>query len=159
MNYCVSVLMVLFSANVCAEISSTPTPAIAGNPVTLFSSDDTTSLDWTIYAGDGTPSKVSGNPVQFTPLKPGGYFVVADKGERKLEILSVAVTNSAVDSDLDGVPNELELSLGSNPTDVNSKPIGLTQPMGWLSAETVKIKLNPNKTNNDGILINRGTSH
>jgi hypothetical protein len=147
-------LAYLLTFEVLAEISGSPNPAAVGSPVTLFSSDSTAALKWIVYKGDSTPLELTGNPVTFTPLKPGGYFVSASMDKIILSAFSISATDATADSDSDGVPNELEIALGTDPKDIRSKPIDTPSTLVLLQGDNLKIILDKSKSSNDSVALN-----
>ena len=62
-----------------------------------------------------------------------------------------STSSTALDSDGDGFPDELEVAVGSNPFDYNSTPTGVPAVLSSISAPKLTIGLNFAKANSDAI--------
>jgi hypothetical protein len=119
------------------QITSGPTVVttvcVAGQPVQFTAAADLPGVTWTWNYGDGTTETGTGIAVH-TFAAGGSYMVVATAmtpgGQVASQSVNItvqaagSVSNSRVDTDGDGICNEIEMLLGSSPTDASSAPAG-----------------------------------
>ena len=144
---------------------------VSGTVGTAFSYTATASgaAPITFSASIGLPDglTLSGATISGTPMKAGTFVVMltasnsAGKDTQSLTIVIAAAgsgggsttSNSLLDTDGDGFPDELEIALGTSPTDPKNTPFG-GAPAGTPQALTLakfQIKLNFAKTGGDSI--------
>ncbi|HEY3324669.1 MAG TPA: CAP domain-containing protein [Planctomycetota bacterium] len=106
---------------------------------------------------------ISGSTISGTPTTAGqtnvtitaGNSAGSDSKTLVITINSTFVSNSTIDSDGDGFPNEIETALGTDPNNANSTPFG-GSPAGTpqpLTISKLSIKLNFIKGASDGIQL------
>jgi len=117
------------------------------------------------FSATGLPSglSLSGSTISGKPTQTGQFMITlkasngsgSDTQTLVLNITAaVFVSNTTIDTDSDGFPDELETFLGTAPNNINSTPFAgaaaVPQP---LSITTKLIKLNFAKTNSDAITL------
>jgi hypothetical protein len=88
-------------------------------------------------------------------FEPGPYLArlrVTDAAQDSVEkLFRVYVTAPSFDTDLDGVPTQLENELGSDPNNINSINVTLLRERLVFTPKAIKISADPNRVGNDSI--------
>ena len=100
----------------------------------------------------------SGSTITGVPAAAGTYVIIltaTNSAGSTTQALTVTVADPATggDTDGDGVPDALEIDLGTSPIDPNSVPLGVTGPPVTLQVSKVLIRLNFARTGNDSITL------
>jgi hypothetical protein len=130
-----------------------PNPAIVNQPVTISVLGRPASTDYKWFI-EGF--RFTGNPIKFTVTSPGGYTIVLEDeesatGKGLLRLFNVTVTGTKGDADLDGVPNELETALGTNPSDAGSTPVRQKSIPSSAIAYNLKVGIDLNRDGRDSL--------
>ncbi|MCY3022474.1 MAG: chitobiase/beta-hexosaminidase C-terminal domain-containing protein [Planctomycetota bacterium] len=138
--------------------------AVAGQPVQFFCAAEDPGVTWRWDFGDGTTAATSNGVATHTYGAAGAYpvtlTVTGSNGVSTTRTVTVdvkaagSVSDTLVDTDGDGFPNEMETALDTSPTDAASTPFGA--PAGTpqpLKIAKMTIKLNFLRDGSDTIAV------